>query len=128
VTVNHPNRDSPTTPGWLGLERAAQAQPDRCNSFRRSLRLSATTFVPPSVIELIALVRNHPRNAVEGSWPIEPPLRRIEPEPDEPQRGQRTVEHWRGETLPMGLRYEAAAVDFWTDVATKAAGRRSPKR
>ena len=41
--------------------------------------------------------------------------------PDPPQRGQRTVEHWRGETLPMGLRYEGAAVDFWTDVVAKAA-------
>jgi hypothetical protein len=40
--------------------------------------------------------------------------------PDGPQRGQRTVEHWRGETLPMGLRYEGAAVDFWTDVVAKA--------
>jgi DNA-binding PadR family transcriptional regulator len=40
--------------------------------------------------------------------------------PDRPQRGQRTVEHWRGETLPMGLRYEGAAVDFWTDVVAKA--------
>ena len=39
--------------------------------------------------------------------------------PDRPQRGQRTVEHWRGETLPMGLRYEGAAVDFWTDVVSK---------
>jgi PadR family transcriptional regulator, regulatory protein AphA len=39
---------------------------------------------------------------------------------DGPQRGQRTVEHWRGETLPMGLRYEEAAVDFWTDVVAKA--------
>jgi DNA-binding PadR family transcriptional regulator len=39
---------------------------------------------------------------------------------DEPQRGQRTVEHWRGETLPMGLRYEEAAVAFWTDVVAKA--------
>ena len=39
--------------------------------------------------------------------------------PDRPQRGQRTVEHWRGETLPMGLRYESAAVDFWTDVVSK---------
>ena len=38
----------------------------------------------------------------------------------DPQRGQRTVEHWRGETLPMGLRYEGAAVDFWTDVVAKA--------
>ena len=35
-------------------------------------------------------------------------------------RGQRTVEHWRGETLPMGLRYESAAVDFWTDVLATA--------
>ena len=35
-------------------------------------------------------------------------------------RGQRTVEHWRGETLRMGLLYELAAVDFWTDVAERA--------
>ena len=35
-------------------------------------------------------------------------------------RGQRTVEHWRGETLPMGIRYESAAVDFWADVAARA--------
>jgi PadR family transcriptional regulator, regulatory protein AphA len=27
--------------------------------------------------------------------------------------GQRTVEHWRGETLAMGLLYEEAAVTFW---------------
>jgi DNA-binding PadR family transcriptional regulator len=40
--------------------------------------------------------------------------------PDPPRRGQRTVEHWRGETLPMGLRYESAAVDFWTDVIARA--------
>jgi hypothetical protein len=45
---------------------------------------------------------------------------RQERRPDGAQRGQRTVEHWRGETLPMGLRYEAAAVDFWTDVVEKA--------
>ena len=37
-----------------------------------------------------------------------------------PQRGQRTVEHWRGETLPMGLRYENEAVEFWADVLAKA--------
>ena len=43
----------------------------------------------------------------------------VERRPDRPQRGQRTVEHWRGETLPMGLRYETAAVDFWTDVVSK---------
>ena len=30
------------------------------------------------------------------------------------RKGQRTVEHWRGETLRMGLLYEAAAVEFWT--------------
>jgi PadR family transcriptional regulator, regulatory protein AphA len=29
----------------------------------------------------------------------------------------RTVEHWRGVTLPMGLLYERAAVEFWADVA-----------
>jgi len=34
--------------------------------------------------------------------------------------GLRTVEHWRGATLPMGLLYEAAAVEFWQDVADKA--------
>ena len=45
---------------------------------------------------------------------------RQERRPDEARRGQRTVEHWRGETLPMGLRYEGAAVDFWTDVVAKA--------
>jgi len=45
---------------------------------------------------------------------------RLERRPDGLQRGQRTVEHWRGETLPMGLRYEGAAVDFWTDVVAKA--------
>jgi DNA-binding PadR family transcriptional regulator len=29
----------------------------------------------------------------------------------------RTVEHWRGVTLPMGLLYEQAAVEFWEGVA-----------
>jgi DNA-binding PadR family transcriptional regulator len=45
---------------------------------------------------------------------------RQEGRPDRPRRGHRTVEHWRGETLPMGLRYERAAVDFWTNVVAKA--------
>jgi PadR family transcriptional regulator AphA len=45
---------------------------------------------------------------------------RYERRADGPQRGQRTVEHWRGETLPMGLRYESGAVDFWNDVVAKA--------
>lgn len=35
--------------------------------------------------------------------------------------GLRTVEHWRGATLPMGLLYERAAVEFWTSVADDAA-------
>ena len=39
---------------------------------------------------------------------------------DGPHKGQRTVEHWRGETLRMGLLYEGAAVDFWTEVLAKA--------
>jgi PadR family transcriptional regulator, regulatory protein AphA len=35
--------------------------------------------------------------------------------------GLRTVEHWRGATLPMGLLYERAAVAFWSSVADDAA-------
>jgi DNA-binding PadR family transcriptional regulator len=35
-------------------------------------------------------------------------------------RGERTVETWRGETLPMGLLYERAAVEFWTGVVVKS--------
>src|SRR4029077_20685763 len=35
--------------------------------------------------------------------------------------GLRTVEHWRGATLPMGLLYERAAVTFWSSVADDAA-------
>jgi DNA-binding PadR family transcriptional regulator len=45
---------------------------------------------------------------------------RLEGGPAERRRGQRTVEHWRGETLRMGLLYERAAVEFWTGVAAKA--------
>ncbi len=29
----------------------------------------------------------------------------------------RTIEHWRGVTLPMGLLYERAAIEFWEGVA-----------
>lgn len=45
---------------------------------------------------------------------------RLERRPGGPEKGQRTVEHWRGETLRMGLLYEGAAVDFWTGVLAKA--------
>jgi DNA-binding PadR family transcriptional regulator len=45
---------------------------------------------------------------------------RLEARPRTYDRGQRTVEHWRGETLPMGVAYEGAAVSFWTHVAAKA--------
>jgi PadR family transcriptional regulator AphA len=45
---------------------------------------------------------------------------RLERGSGEPRRGQRTVEHWRGETLPMGVLYESAAVEFWTGVVAKA--------
>lgn len=37
--------------------------------------------------------------------------------------GLRTVEHWRGATLPMGLLYEGAAVEFWKGVAEQAASK-----
>jgi PadR family transcriptional regulator AphA len=33
-----------------------------------------------------------------------------------PRKGERTVEHWRGETLRMGLLYEGAAVEFWARI------------
>jgi len=36
------------------------------------------------------------------------------------RKGQRTVEHWRGETLRMGLLYETAAVEFWTGAVANA--------
>jgi DNA-binding PadR family transcriptional regulator len=45
---------------------------------------------------------------------------RLEGHPAGPRRGQRTVEHWRGDTLRMGLLYEGAAVEFWMGVAAKA--------
>jgi PadR family transcriptional regulator, regulatory protein AphA len=51
---------------------------------------------------------------------------REERRPDGPHRGQRTVEHWRGETLPMGLLYEGAAVEFWTGVVARAGARSKP--
>jgi PadR family transcriptional regulator, regulatory protein AphA len=35
--------------------------------------------------------------------------------------GQRTIEHWRGETLQMGLLYEQAAVTFWEAAVARAA-------
>jgi PadR family transcriptional regulator, regulatory protein AphA len=44
----------------------------------------------------------------------------IERRPSGLRRGQRTVEHWRGETLRMGLLYERAAVDFWAGVVARA--------
>lgn len=45
---------------------------------------------------------------------------RLEARPRTFDRGQRTVEHWRGETLPMGVAYEGGAVRFWAEVAAKA--------
>src|SRR5579862_279445 len=41
---------------------------------------------------------------------------RLERLPGRSTRGQRTFEHWRGETLAMGLLYESAAVTFWRGV------------
>ncbi len=34
-----------------------------------------------------------------------------------PDGVSRTIEHWRGVTLPMGLLYERAAIEFWEGVA-----------
>ena len=38
---------------------------------------------------------------------------------DRPDAGSRSIEHWRGVTLRMGLLYERAALEFWTGVATQ---------
>jgi DNA-binding PadR family transcriptional regulator len=45
---------------------------------------------------------------------------RFERRPGGTRKGERTVEHWRGQTLPMGLLYESVAVDFWTGILAKA--------
>jgi DNA-binding PadR family transcriptional regulator len=45
---------------------------------------------------------------------------RLEGPRGQPNRGGRTVERWRGETLRMGLRYEEAAVDFWDGIIAQA--------
>jgi PadR family transcriptional regulator AphA len=50
---------------------------------------------------------------------------RLERRADGSERGQRTVEHWRGETLRMGLLYERAAVEFWAGVVENARDRSS---
>jgi PadR family transcriptional regulator AphA len=51
---------------------------------------------------------------------------RIERLPGGSVWGQRTVEHWRGETLRMGLLYEGAAVEFWMGVVANARASGSP--
>ncbi len=43
---------------------------------------------------------------------------RLERQPG--RSGERTIEHWRGQTLRMGLLYERAAVEFWTGVVVNA--------
>jgi PadR family transcriptional regulator, regulatory protein AphA len=48
--------------------------------------------------------------------------RRGEPGLNGPDSPARTVGHWRGVTLPMGLLYERAAVEFWEGVAAGAHG------
>jgi PadR family transcriptional regulator, regulatory protein AphA len=47
---------------------------------------------------------------------------RLERRPEGYGRGQRTIEHWRGATLRMGLLYERAAVEFWEGVTERALG------
>jgi hypothetical protein len=45
---------------------------------------------------------------------------RLERASNRNRKGQRTIEHWRGETLRMGVLYEGVAVDFWTGVVANA--------
>jgi DNA-binding PadR family transcriptional regulator len=46
--------------------------------------------------------------------------RGVETARDSSEAGVRTVEQWRGATLPMGLLYEQAAVGFWQSVLVGA--------
>lgn len=48
---------------------------------------------------------------------------RLERRPGRSGPGQLTVEHWRGETLRMGLLYEGAAVEFWAGVVDNTRAR-----
>lgn len=45
---------------------------------------------------------------------------RLERASDGPSTGDLTLEHWRGQTLRMGVLYERAAVDFWEGVTANA--------
>lgn len=45
---------------------------------------------------------------------------RLERDSDGPSSGHLTLEHWRGQTLRMGVLYERAAVDFWEGVTANA--------
>jgi DNA-binding PadR family transcriptional regulator len=45
---------------------------------------------------------------------------RFEDRRDGPGAASRSIEHWRGVTLRMGLLYERAAVEFWAGVETHA--------
>jgi PadR family transcriptional regulator AphA len=53
---------------------------------------------------------------------------RLERRGDASAPGLRTAEHWRGATLPMGILYERAAVEFWTSVADSVAASDTPRR
>jgi DNA-binding PadR family transcriptional regulator len=47
---------------------------------------------------------------------------RLERRPGRSPAGKRTLEHWRGETLAMGMFYESAAVTFWSRVVEGPTG------
>ena len=71
----------------------------------------------PSLFELLAEQQLSIHRAKLAAYRED---QRLERQVGSSGRGQRTVEHWRGETLPMGIRYESAAADFWADVAARA--------
>jgi PadR family transcriptional regulator AphA len=53
---------------------------------------------------------------------------RLEQRPGVSRQGDRTAAHWRGQTLPMGVLYERAAVEFWEGVNAKAIASDEPIR
>ena len=110
----------PSARGSIDLRRADRAARPRAAAalLRATWRPAEAGCASPS--------SNSP--STRRSWP---PTRRTSASrtaPVDRGRGQRTVEHWRGETLPMGLLYERAAVEFWAGVVNDARAAVEPEK
>jgi PadR family transcriptional regulator AphA len=104
-------------------EAAVEAWLDRPSSARTELRdpgLLQLFFADLASPEAKLRLAEHQLAIHHAKLAVYDEDARLERRPTRSGRGERTVEHWRGETLPMGLLYERAAVEFWTGVVAKA--------